>query len=56
MLIQQTHFPRVGPDWEKIAMITLGVVIVSLIVYQAFKPLKVSRESASDPNSIDKTE
>lgn len=54
MLIQQTHFPQVGPNWGKIALIAAGAIIVGCIAYNAFKPVKVRIEPKPKPG--DKTE
>jgi hypothetical protein len=56
MLIQQTHFPRVGPNWEKIALITLGAVIIGILAYHAIKPIKLNKTSAPEPDPIDTAE
>lgn len=40
MLIEQIHFPQSGPNWGKIALITLTVIATGIIIYKLTVPDK----------------
>jgi hypothetical protein len=44
MLIQQTHFPQISPDWVKISLISLGIIATGYIIYQSIKLAKIKVE------------
>ena len=54
MIFKQTHSLPISPNWEKIALITLGVIIIGFIAYDLYKPTKVKIITKS--NTEDKTE
>jgi hypothetical protein len=54
MLIEQIHFPQSGPNWGKIALISLVVIGLGVVVYQITKPVKLKIKPKTDPG--DKTE
>lgn len=54
MIFKQTHSLPTSPNWEKIALITGGLIIVSFIAYDLYKHTKVKIITKS--NTEDKTE
>lgn len=56
MLIQQIHFPQSGPNWGKIALVSLGIIITGVITYQVYKSIKLKIEPIDKLDSGKKTE
>ncbi|MDO9000232.1 MAG: hypothetical protein Q7W45_10745 [Bacteroidota bacterium] len=40
MLIEQIHFPQNGPNWGKIALVSLSLIAAGVIIYQITKSIK----------------
>ncbi len=51
MLIQQIHFPQSGPNWGKIALISLVVITTGIIIYKLTTPVKDKIKPKTDNNS-----
>jgi hypothetical protein len=56
MLLVQTHFPQKGINWQKVAMISIGLLVSGFLIYQAFKPVKLKIISTPEEVLEDKTE
>jgi hypothetical protein len=54
MIFKQTHSLPTSPNWEKIALITAGIIIIGFIAHDLYKPTKVKIITKS--NTEDKTE
>ena len=52
MIFKQIHSLPTNQNWEKIALMTVGVVIISCIAYNLCKPIKVKIE----PNPEEKAQ
>ena len=44
MIFKQIHTLPIGPNWVKIALITVGVIMAGCIAYNAAKLLRVKIE------------
>ena len=53
MIFKQTHSLPISPNLEKIALITVGAIIIGVIAYDLYKPSKVKIIIKS--NTEDKT-
>jgi hypothetical protein len=47
MIFKQIHSLPTGQNWEKIAMISLGVIIIGCVAYNLYKPTIVKIEPVS---------
>ncbi len=37
MLIEQVHFPKIGPNWTSITLWTIGIIALGVTVYVVTK-------------------
>ncbi len=54
MIFKQIHSLPTGPNWGKIALITVGVAVAAYLAYSAVKHVKL--KIAPKPSPKDKTE
>lgn len=51
MIFKQIHSLPIGPNWNKIALITVGVIIAGYVAYKAVKLTRVKIEPKQQPGS-----